>query len=53
MPNKKTNNTKRVTIKEIVDAFYSGAPVEKVTKMAQRLVEQEQNKKATSSFRDR
>ena len=36
MPKKK----KTVTIKEITDAFYSGASVEKIRKMAQLLVKQ-------------
>jgi hypothetical protein len=45
--------TKRMTIKEITDAFYSGVSAEKIGKMAQQLVEQEKNKKAASSLRDR
>jgi hypothetical protein len=46
MPKKKTSNKiKRVTLKEIVDAFYSGVSVCKITKMAQQLVKQEEVRK--------
>lgn len=41
MPNKKT---KKITIKEITDAFYSGVSPKKIAKMAQRLIEQENSK---------
>jgi len=46
MSKKKTSNKiKRVTLKEIVDAFYSGVSVCKITKMAQQLVKQEEVRK--------
>ena len=38
MPKKKV--TKKITIKEITDAFYNGAPLEEIKKMAELLVQQ-------------
>jgi hypothetical protein len=46
MSKKKTSKKiKRVSMKEIVDAFYSGVSVCKITKMAQQLVKQEEVRK--------
>lgn len=39
MPKKK-KVTKRITIKEISDAFYSGASIDKIREMAELLVKQ-------------
>ena len=39
MPKKK-KVTKKITIKEITDAFYNGAPLEEIKKMAELLVQQ-------------
>jgi hypothetical protein len=39
MPKKK-KVTKKITIKEITDAFYNGESVEKIVKMAELLVKQ-------------
>ena len=53
MANKKAIKYKQVTIKEIVDAFYSGVSPVKLNKLAQKLVEQEDAKKVIKSIRDR
>jgi hypothetical protein len=45
--------TKRITIKEIVDAFYAGESVEKIRKMTDRLVKQENSRIPTSSYKER
>lgn len=50
MPNKKT---KRITIREISDAFYSGASPKKIAKMAQRLVEQENSRLYVKCHKDK
>jgi hypothetical protein len=45
--------TKRMTIKEIVDAYYSGVSPEKITKMAQKLIEQEDSKLYVKCHKDK
>lgn len=45
MPKKKTSSTsKRITLKEISDAFYSGVSPNKLKQMAQKLIEQENSR---------
>lgn len=54
MPKKKTINTsKRMTIKEITDAFYSGVSPDKIKEMAQKLVEQENTRIVVEYNRDK
>ena len=42
MPKKKSIKKKRYTIKQIVDAFYNNEPIEKVIKMTQTLIDDQQ-----------
>jgi len=44
---------KRITIKEITDAFYSGVSVKKIAKMARQLVEQENSKTVVKCHKDK
>lgn len=54
MSKKKTSKKiKRVSMKEIVDAFYSGVSPNKIGKMAKQLVKQQNVRKMSKSFTER
>ena len=50
---KASKKIKRVSMKEIVDAFYSGVSPNKIGKMAKQLVKQQNVRKMSKSFTER